>query len=285
MSSHDSVVPGDPPSLLRLLPWKPGEDTVWHQLDFAWRMRRVWWFTATARTTARFVRTKLGSIWLGLTNLLTITALAFVYGTVFKVESFAAYAVYLGVGLVLWNAIAGAIGSSPKLFEQNRTSLNNINLPPLFYVLEEWAFQLQTLAQSVLVVLFCLSYFQPSLLWHLASAGLPGLVNLALYLFWVPLLVCLLGARFKDFYQLVPVVLQLVFLLSPIIYSKSSLGSFAWLAFLNPIYPPISLLRDALLTGQLAVLPTFTLLLINLLGCYGCLCLLRRQSAILPFLF
>ena len=50
----------------------------------AWRMRRAWWFTATARTRARFARTFLGSFWLGLSNLLSIAALALVYGTVFK---------------------------------------------------------------------------------------------------------------------------------------------------------------------------------------------------------
>jgi len=265
--------------------WHLEGDSVSHQIRFAWRMRRVWWFTATARTTARFVRTKLGSLWLGLTTMLTIAALTFVYGTVFKVDAFQDYAVYLGVGLVLWNAVAGAIGSSPRLFEQNRSSLNNINLPPLFYVLEEWAFQLQTLFQSVLVVLLCLSFFQPRLLLHVLSVGLLGFLNLGLYLFWVPLLVCLLGARYKDFYQLVPVALQLVFLLSPILYMKSSLGAYAWLAYLNPIYPVVSLLRDPLITGHLPVVPTAILFLLNLAGCICSLRLLSRESRLLPFLF
>ena len=270
---------------IRMRLWHLDGDSVRHQLQFAWRMRRVWWFTATARTTARFVRTKLGSLWLGLTTTLTIGALTLVYGTVFKVDAFQDYAVYLGVGLALWNAVAGAIGSSPRLFEQNSCSLNNINLPPLFYVLEEWAFQLQTLFQSTFVVLLCLSFFEPRLLLHLFSVGLPGLLNLVLYLFWVPLLVCLLGARYKDFYQLVPVVLQLVFLLSPILYFKSSLGSYAWLAYLNPIYPVVSLLRDSLIRGSLPILPFTCIFLLNLAGCYFSLYLLRRESSLLPFLF
>ena len=33
-------------------------------LKEAWRMRQAWWFTATARTRARFARTLLGSFWL-----------------------------------------------------------------------------------------------------------------------------------------------------------------------------------------------------------------------------
>jgi len=265
--------------------WHLDDDSVRHQLRFAWRMRRVWWFTATARTTARFVRTRLGSLWLGLTNMLTIAALSLVYGTVFRVDNFKEYAVYLGVGLVLWNAVASAIGTSPKLFEQNRSSLNNINLPPLFYVLEEWAFQLQTLFQSVFIVLLCLSFIQPLLLLHFFTVSLPALLNLVLYVFWVPLLVCLMGARFKDFYQLVPIVLQLVFLLSPVIYMRSSLGAYAWLAYLNPIYPSISILRDSLLTGHSLMQPSAIFFAVNLVGCYLSLWLLRRETRILPFLF
>ena len=45
----------------------------------AWRMRRVWWFTATARTQARFVRTYFGSFWLGLSNLFSVAVLSAVY--------------------------------------------------------------------------------------------------------------------------------------------------------------------------------------------------------------
>ena len=53
------------------------------------------------RTRARFARTFLGSFWLGLSNLLSIAALALVYGAVFKVQDFSTYVVYLGIGLVV----------------------------------------------------------------------------------------------------------------------------------------------------------------------------------------
>ena len=41
----------------------------------------------------------------GFSNLLSIGALALVYGTVFKVQDFSTYVVYLGIGLVVWNGI------------------------------------------------------------------------------------------------------------------------------------------------------------------------------------
>jgi lipopolysaccharide transport system permease protein len=270
------------PDLQRL--WRLDNSSPFGQLLFAWQTRRVWWFTATARTTARYVRTKLGNLWLGLTNLLSIAVLAIVYGTVFKVADFQAYAVFLGVGLVLWNSLSGAIGSAPLLFEKSRDSINNINLPPLFYALEEWAFQMQTLLQSVAMVLAGLSWFQPSLFPNLIIYGLPGTINLLVFMFWLPLIVCLLGARFKDIYQLVPIILQLVFLLSPILYTKSALGSFQWIAELNPLYQAFSPLRDSLIHGHLSLAPNLILALINLVGMYISLVLLQKERKMLPFL-
>ena len=250
----------------------------------AWRIRRAWWFTATSRTRARFARTFLGSFWLGLSNLLSIAALALVYGTVFKVQDFNTYVVYLGTGLVVWNGISAAIGSAPNLFESNHTHVHNTNLNPIFYVLEEWAFQLQTFLQSFGLVVIALSWFQHSLLVNLLLYGWLPLLNLFLFLFWAPAIVCLLGARYRDFYQLVPIVLQLVFLLSPILYRKDNLGAMAWTANLNPLYRVLSPVRHSLMAGEVQWSAGLLLLGLNLLGLWVALHWLNRERPHLPFL-
>jgi hypothetical protein len=84
-------------------------------LRYGWRLRRVWMFTASARTSARFARTIIGGFWLGISNLFSIAVLAIVYGTVFRVSDFRSYVVYLGLGLVIWNSMAAAITSAPSL--------------------------------------------------------------------------------------------------------------------------------------------------------------------------
>ena len=250
----------------------------------AWRIRRAWWFTATSRTRARFARTFLGSFWLGLSNLLSIAALALVYGTVFKVQDFNTYVVYLGTGLVVWNGISAAIGSAPNLFESNHTHVHNTNLKPIFYVLEEWAFQLQTFLQSFGLVIIALTWFQHNLLLNLLFYGWLPLLNLFLFLFWAPTIVCLLGARYRDFYQLVPIVLQLVFLLSPILYRKDNLGAMAWTANLNPLYRILSPVRHSLMAGEIQWSAGLLLLGLNLLGLWVALHWLNRERPHLPFL-
>lgn len=258
--------------------------TASQTLRIAWKMRRAWWFTATARTQARFARTFLGSFWLGFSNLLSIAVLAVVYGAVFKVQDFNTYVVYLGVGLVVWNGISAAIGSAPNLFEHSQVHLHNTNLHPIFYALEEWAFQVQTFVQSFVLVLLALSYFQPSLLLNLLLTGWLPLLNLFVFIFWLPLILCLLGARYRDFYQLVPIVLQLVFLLSPILYKKDNLGSMAWMANLNPLYRILSPVRHTLMTGQVQWSAGLLLLGINMLGLWISLKWLNRERPNIPFL-
>ena len=258
--------------------------TVTETLRFAWSSRRAWWFTATARTRARYARTALGSLWLGLSNLLSIAALSIVYGTVFRVPNFNSYVVYLGTGLVVWNSMATAIGAAPSLFDHNSSHLRNTNLPPIFYTLEEWAFQVQTFFQSLALVLLALSFFQPTLLWHLLSAGLLPLLNVLLFIYWLPLVLCLAGVRYHDLFQLVPIVLQLLFLVSPILYERKTLGHLSWTADVNPLYRVLSPLRHSLLHGELKWEQGIFLFLFNLIGVWLGVWLLERQRRILPFL-
>ena len=247
-------------------------------------MRRAWWFTATSRTRARFARTFLGSFGLGLSNLLSIAALALVYGTVFKVQDFSTYVVYLGTGLVVWNGISSAISSAPNLFESNHSHIHNTNLNPVFYLLEEWAFQLQTFLQSFGLVVIVLTWFQRDLLFNLLTYGWLPILNLFLFLFWAPAIICLLGARYRDFYQLVPILLQLMFLLSPILYRKDNLGSMAWTANFNPLYRVLSMVRHSLMAGEVQLTVGLLLFSLNLLGIWIALYWLNRERSHLPFL-
>lgn len=249
----------------------------------AWQMRRVWWFTATARTRARFVRTYFGSFWLGLSNLFSVGVLSAVYGTVFKVQDFQTYVVYLGLGLVVWNTIAAAISSAPNLFEHNHSHVHNTNLNPVFYTLEEWSFQLQTFLMSFLLVVGVLSFFQLSLIPYLFLGWLP-ILNLLLFLYWFPVLICLVGTRFRDLYQLVPVALQLIFLLSPILYEKKTLGAMQWTANFNPLYRVLSPLRHTLMTGEVLWSQNALILLFNVVGIWLAIRLINRERPNLPFL-
>lgn len=259
--------------------------SVSETLREAWTHRRAWWFTATSRTRARFARTALGSFWLGISNLLSISVLGYVYGNVFRVPDFTAYFVYLGIGLTAWGMISGSISSAPQLFDVNSRNLLNTNINPIFYTLEEWAFQVQTFFQSLLVVAIALSFFQPFIFPHLLTVGIAPLVNLLILCYWLPLLVCLLGAKFHDIYQLVPILLQLVFLLSPILFKREALGSVQWVSSLNPLYIVLDQFRTAVISGHISWGTNALVFAANMAGLVAAIYLLDRNRKNLPFLF
>lgn len=258
--------------------------TVIKNVKYSWKTRRAWWFTATARTRERFARTTLGSFWLGLSNLLSMALLATFYGTVFKVPDFNSYIVYLGTGLILWNAIATSIQTSSGIFRSNALNLKNTNMHPIFYSLEEWSFQIQTFAQSFSLVLIALTFFQNSLIINLLGAGVLPFINLILFMYWFPLIICLIGSHFEDLFQLIPIILQLLFLLSPVLYRKEALGALSWTADFNPLYQVMASLRNAMTYGDFDLKRAGAILLVNTLGIACSLSLLENQRKQLPFL-
>ena len=98
------------------------------------------------------------------------------------------------------------------------------------------------------------------------------------------MIACLLGARYRDFYQLVPIVLQLAFLLSPILYRKDNLGAMAWTASFNPLYRVLNPVRHSLMAGEVQWSVGFLLIALNLLGLWVALYWLNRERPHLPFL-
>ena len=251
---------------------------------FAFKTRKAWWYTATSRSRARFARTTLGSFWLGLSNLLSIGTLGIVYGTVFSVDDFRSYFVYLGFGLVIWNTISSSISNAPHLFLHNSSNIKNLNLKPIFYTLEEWSFQLQTFIQSFILVFFVFLFFKFSLISNLLIYSWIPLLNLFIFIYWFPVLVCLMCVRFTDIAQLVPIVLQLVFLTSPILYRKESLGSLGWITNLNFIYQILDPLRVSIISGTINYQNSTLLLCFNFIGLFLTIKLLDFDSKRLPFL-
>ena len=260
------------------------EKMLFDNLKFAFKTRKSWWYTATSRSRARFARTTLGSFWLGFSNLLSIGTLGIVYGTVFSVQDFRSYFIYLGVGLVIWNTISSSIASSPNLFAHNSSNIKNMNIKPIFYTLEEWSFQLQTFFQSFILVFFLLLFLKFSLLGNLLFYSWLPFLNLFIFIYWFPIIVCLISIRFTDVAQLVPIVLQLVFLTSPILYKKESLGTLDWITNFNFIYQVLDPVRVSLIDGYVNYSSSIFLLIINLVGILFTIRMLNSESKILPFL-
>jgi lipopolysaccharide transport system permease protein len=92
----------------------------------------------------------------------------------------------------------------------------------------------------------------------------------------------ILGARFKDVGQLMPILLQLIFLVSPILYRREGLGKVGLLADFNPFYRVLAPVRTAVIDGAVAWPAELLTLLLNLLAVVAMVLLLKRLRYRLP---
>ena len=82
------------------------------------------------------------------------------------------------------------------------------------------------------------------------------------------MIIALISFRLSDFAQLVPIVLQLIFLISPILYRKENLGDLNWITNINFLYILIDSLRSSLITASVNYDSQILIFGINLLSCY-----------------
>ena len=239
-----------------------------HELFYPIRTFRAWWYSATLRTQARFQRTLLGSSWLGISNLLSVVVLAFVYGVLLKVPNPKQYFLYLAVGLTVWQFISTIISTAPTLLLDHKEKLLNTTTHPIFYFLEEWAFQIQTFLQAWAIIIVVLAIFvQPSLLWQGVFVAVLPIINLFLFCIGVQIFFALAGLLFQDLFQVIPMLLQLTFLSSPVLFSKVNLGEHQWIANWNPLFLILAPVREAAILGNVAILQQLIILFANLLAC------------------
>ena len=204
-------------------------------------------YGAWLRIRMQFARTLLGSSWIGLSALLTMAVLGTIYGTLTGVEDWPAYWAYVALGLVSWNTLATAITASCTVLERARARLLNQPLPIGVVVIEEWLTTALSLVIALAAVLLVLGWLQPQLWIYLLQGGWLGLINLLLGCLWLTLVIAPIAVSLADLQQLMPVLLQIGFLSSPILFYRQSLGALSWVAQLNPLYAWVSLARDPFL--------------------------------------
>ncbi len=236
-----------------------------NSIKYSYKTRRAWFFTASARTKARFARTLLGNYWLGISNLLVVLSLGFVYGLVLRVDNFRDYFIYLGLGITTWTIFGNAINSAPNIFIQNSSNLINTTLDPLYYVLEEWVFQIQSFIQVLVILLVFLGFLDFNLVINFLFYSPLHLLNIFIFIFWAPLFIGMLAIRFCDLFQLVPIVLQLNFLLSPILYEEKNLGDYSFLMNFNPLYKILAAFRDSIINANFDFDIFFKIFFVNIL--------------------
>lgn len=233
------------------LPPPAAAHRVLHDLAESLALWRLWVFWGWLDVRQRYRRSLLGPFWVTLTMGISILATGGVYAYLFR-QDVREYLPYVASGFVLWSLVAGFIGEACTVFIQNEGFIGQLRLPYLVYPLRLMWRYLAFFAHHALVLLAVLLLFVPVHPSGLLSALL-GLMLACLNVLWLGVLLGLLSVRLRDLPVLVATLLQVAFLVTPVIWPVRALGSRAFVAQWNPLYHLLESVRGPLLQADLPV--------------------------------
>jgi len=219
-----------------------------------WQMRYFWMCLVKNDLENRYRRSFLGIGW-SLVKPLCMTA---VFCTVFcKLfdQDPRTYAPFLLLSLTLWQYLTECMLGGCNCFKAGASYIRQQSMPlaifPLRTVIGTGVHQLIALALALGLTWFFNGMADP---WTLAS--LP--MALALYFllgFFLATICGILHTHFPDSQYLLEIILQILFYLTPIIYSLETLkdrqrGYLAQMLALNPFTAVLDIVRDPVLKGQ-----------------------------------
>lgn len=209
----------------------------------------------------KYRRTVFGYFWTLLNPLLILLVLGIVFSSLLKID-LEKFIFILFAGLVPWNLFSQSIIQSLNTYINNEGLIKKIYIPKILFPLSvSLALVIDTM--FFFIVTFPFMFFLGAKL-SLAILVLPlALILLFLFSLGLTIIGSITTVFFRDFQWLIPVLLQALFFLSPIIYDKGSvIGILSLLNNLNPLSPFLELFKLPLLLGQFPSLSSWTLCLI-----------------------
>jgi lipopolysaccharide transport system permease protein len=251
----------------------------------AWRYRDFILSSIRAEIRARFVRSRLGGLWMIIHPLAQAAIYALVLAGIMaaKLPGLAndrfAYALYVLSGMVGWSLFSDLVSRCLTLFIDNGNLLKKMPFPRICLplIVAGSALLNNLLLFAVVIAVFALSGHVPGtqIVWVPALMLLTLAVGLG-----IGLLLGVVNVFVRDVGQVVPVVLQFGFWLAPIAYTPEIVPpSMHRVLYLNPMTPIVQGYQDALVfnrvpdVADLAVLAVAALILLG-----ASLSLFRRAS-------
>ena len=221
----------------------------------AWRFRHFILSSIHNDFRSRFTRNRLGSLWMILNPLAQVTIFAFVLSAVLSaklpgIDNQYAYAIYLMAGTLAWSLFSEVVLRCLTLFIDNGNLLKKMAFPRICLPLIVTG---TALVNNVLLLIAIIAIF--ALLGHLPGIDvlwLPSLylINLALGL-GLGLTLGILNVFIRDIGQVVPIIFQFLYWLTPIVYMPTIIPETYrhWLAF-NPMYHVVTAYQNILVFNQ-----------------------------------
>ena len=254
------------------LPDVPGSRSwqrAFGDLGAGWRQRSLWGYLGWQDIKQRYRRSVLGPLWISISMGVIATAMG--------IHTFLPY---VATGLLIWNFVNGCILEGSEVFIANEGLIRFLPAPISLHVYRLlWRQTLFFLHNLVIWLLLVIIFPQP--LSATVLLALPAFLLLVLNGLWCALLAGIIATRFRDIPPIIASLTQLLFFMTPIVWSYERLKSNPLAAYveLNPVMHFVEILRQPLL-GQPIVWRHWAVVgVITVVGCAVSLVCLRNYRS------
>ncbi|SHO80675.1 O-antigen export system permease protein RfbD [hydrothermal vent metagenome] len=203
----------------------------------------------------RYVDTGLGQFWYILSPLVMI----FIYSVIFSdfmkmkqniIDNSYAYSIYLIPGLLAWTSFSTIIMRLNSSFIDKSNLIKKISVPMYTFQLSIILTELFLFSIAIsLALIFLFIVNQPITLTFLWL--IPIMILQTLFAFGLGVILSLFTPFFKDLKEVVPIIIQLWFWMTPIIYMASMIeNKYPALLIYNPFYYFIKVYQDIFLYSK-----------------------------------
>ena len=202
---------------------------------------RIWGTLGWHDIRQRYRRSVIGPFWFTLSTAIMVIVLGGLYSQLLN-QKIDDYLPFLASGLIVWQFISSCIVEGTSSLMSMAYLIKQIKLPFTIYVCREVWRNFIILLHSLPVVMIALVFFGhwPTLSFFLLPLGLFLLVLNGV---WMGIVLGILCARFRDIPPIVANLTQVIFFLTPVMWSPEILKDRVWVVNFNPFHHLIEIVR------------------------------------------
>jgi lipopolysaccharide transport system permease protein len=233
---------------------KPVKGWVPLNLKDLWLYRELIYFLTWRDLKIRYKQSVLGVLWAVLNPVVNMVVFTIFFGNLAKIPSDGIpYPIFSYTGLLPWGFFAAALGVSARSMLHGGAMVSKIYFPRIILPLSSVFANLVDFLIAFVVLIGMMFFYQITptinMVWLPVFILLAIITALGVGLWFSTLLV-----MYRDVNYLLPIVTQLWFFISPVVYASSSVPErFRWLYALNPMSGVIEGFRWALLGNTLSM--------------------------------
>ncbi|KAA0918087.1 ABC transporter permease [Dietzia sp. ANT_WB102] len=250
--------------------------------------RELWLSLGWQDIKQRYRRSTLGPLWITIATGVMAVALGLLYSILFQIP-LAEFLPHVTVGLIMWGFISGCIKEGSEVFIANEGLIKQLPSALSVHVYRLVWRQFLFLCHNLVIWVALMVVFPRPLGWELLLSAL-GLAVLMINGVWVSMLFGILATRFRDIAPLLDSMVQLLFYMTPIVWTTQTLyeqggqiADRARIAELNPLYHYLEIVRAPMIGQPVAAYHWWIVLACTAVGLLLAFVVLRRFRSRVPY--